>query len=56
MSQAHTAITRKLFISCNFKVLICVMKPKKSELATNTRNPVLAQRTPQVSRALGGTC
>lgn len=45
--------TRKLFISHNFKVLICVIKPKKSELATNTRNPMLTQRTPHVSRALG---
>lgn len=29
--------TRKLFISHNFKVLICVINPKKSELATNTQ-------------------
>lgn len=43
--------TRKLFVSHNFKVLICVMKPKKSELAANTS--ANSEDTPRSLEPLG---
>lgn len=43
--------TRKRFVSRNFKVLICVMKPKKSELAANTS--ANSEDTPRSLEPLG---